>query len=157
MLHACLAAKCVTGLLLDMYANVCTGTNPQELLRTVVWKGIWRLENFLQCIGRTARMPGQTGNNIILIQSFFAYTRAYCYAHPHSRIMPLRLSPGTAKLMTWQQAVQKCAGSEFARLAARPSSFVQEAVRIVNCDNYSKNTRAQNVRLDGTGVQATLS
>ena len=53
--------------------------------------------------------------------------------------------------MTWQQAVQKCAGSEFARLAARPSSFVQEAVRIINCDNYSKKTCAQNVSLDGTG------
>jgi hypothetical protein len=61
MLRACLAAKCGACLLLDMYANVCTGTNPQGLLRTVVWKGIWSLENFLQCIGRTARMHGQTG------------------------------------------------------------------------------------------------
>lgn len=63
----------------------------------------------------------------------------------------LCLSQGTAKLITWNQAVQKCDGSEFARLAARPASFVQEAVRIVDCDNHSTNSRAQNVSLDGTG------
>jgi hypothetical protein len=63
----------------------------------------------------------------------------------------LCLSQGTAKLITWNHAVQKCDGSEFARLAARPASFVQEAVRIVDCDNHSTNSRAQNVSLDGTG------
>jgi hypothetical protein len=60
-------------------------------------------------------------------------------------------SQGTAKLITWRDAVRKCDGSEFARLAARPSSFVQEAVRIVDCDNQNTNTRAQNVSLEGTG------
>jgi hypothetical protein len=39
-----------------------TGTNPQALFRTLVWKDIWSIENAIQCIGRTARKPGQVGS-----------------------------------------------------------------------------------------------
>ena len=132
--------------------NVRTGTNPQGLFRTVVWKGIWRLEKFIQCIGKTARMPGQTGVNDTII-TFYAYTRACIMCTPAHALC---LSQGTAKLITWHGAVQKCPGTEFARLAARPSSFVQEAVRMIDFDNHSKSARAQNVSFEGTNFNLRL-
>jgi hypothetical protein len=91
-------------------SGITTGTNPQALFRTVVWKDIWSIENAIQCIGRTARKAGQVGS---------------------------------AKLMTWHNAVQACAGSEFARLASTPATFFDEAVRIIDCDRGSnRNARA---------------
>ena len=100
--------------------HVTIGTNPQALFRTVLWKGVWTVENAVQCIGRTARQPGQVGN---------------------------------AVLLTWQNAVQDCAGSDFARLASRPSIFFEEAVRMVDCDRgSSRNTRVANVRFEGLAI-----
>ena len=86
-------------------------------------------------------MPGQTGI-IDTIVTFSAY--ALC------------LSQGTAKLITWHGAVQKFPGTDFARLAARASSFVQEAVRMIDFDDHSKSARAQNVSFEGTNFNLRL-
>jgi hypothetical protein len=45
--------------LIALADTLFAGTNPKQLLRLAIWKGVYKIESAVQAVGRVARVQGQ--------------------------------------------------------------------------------------------------